>query len=343
MTPTELLAKIQPGVCAALWTPRPTIETLTPNVIRILFETKPQIVCVHGTPDSLVIAAKRVWQQLFEIITKQGVNWSPRLWIGVACDTPIAMAAYGHHSPTAAVDTLARASDVAAEMSAELILWNAEPACKINPPSASAVARALVQRTRQKYPELVQAHSAYGRPTVHAETDHKGHALPHGYPWSAWYDEGGVDVALPQNYAAPEAPEKGPRPMAARGALKTRLLRDSESWEEAVHRGWIRRDLVKWPYMQLHHVPFAQMATYGTDPQKVFKPGPESSLGHVWAGWTVEKDRCDRDGERALRISAELYRRGQSVSVFQASAGISVDGVAGPETEAALFPATSDV
>lgn len=316
------------------------LETLTPSVIRILTETRPQIVCLHGMPDSLRVAAKRVWHQLFEIISERGINWAPRLWIGVACDTPIEMAATGHYSARTVASLLAHGADVAADLNAELVMWNAEVACKMAPRNAAAIARELIPDVRQKYPNLVQAHTAYGPPTVHPETDAKGKPLVHGYPWSSWYDEEGVDVALPQDYAAPDQPESGPRKVASPGALKARLLRDFASWEEAVQREWIRQDLVRWPYVQLHHVPFVQTATYATDPQRVFKPGPESSLGHVWAGWAVEKNRCDADGELALRISAELYRRNQSISQFQMSAGILVDGVAGKQTQKSLFSPT---
>lgn len=314
------------------------LDTLTPYVVRILLDVRPQIVCLHGTPESHRIAAQQVWAQLQSLIQAAKIDWKPRLWIGVACDTHIGLVARGYRLPTTASVSLSDAADVAVKLGAELVQWNAEGACKINPKLASDVARLLIQGVRSRHPELVQAHTAYGAPMLHPEEDDEGHLLEHGYPWTVWYGNDGVDVAMPQDYAAPAFLETGEQPMASRGALRARLLRDFASWERGVQRKWIRQDLVRWPYVQLHHVPFSQTATYATDPQKVFKPGPESSLGHAWIGWALEKNRCDKDGERALRISAELYQRKLSVADFQRSAGIKVDGIAGEETEKFLFP-----
>lgn len=311
-------------------------ETLTPNVVRILLRARPQIVCLHGMPQSHQLYAAVVWRDLLAHAATLSVPWHPRLWIGVACDTPIAQAAMGHLNVAQAMEQLEVAADVAAQLNAELVLWNAEAACKINSARSGAVAQAIIAQTRARHSTLVQGHTAYGPPTVHPQTDEKGNPLIHGYPWWSWCGTEGVDVAFPQDYAAPDQPADGHRIVAPPGALRARMQRDLRSWEDAVSRQWIRADLLRYPYVQLHHVPFAQTATYATDPEKSTASHTESTLGHTWIGWTVEKDRCDADGELALCIAAELYRRGKSIAQVQTEANIHVDGIAGIETARAL-------
>lgn len=331
MNETQLKEKIAPGFCATLWTPRAMGETLTPRVKRILIESRPQIVCLHGVPRSLEMEAKAVWGDLLVMAKK--VDWAPRLWIGVACDTEIRSAALGYQTYQKAADRLISAAGVASYLDAELVCWNSEAASKKKPIQAGGIAYAVIDRTRDTYPHLVQAHTAYYAPTYHSEAD-----VLHGYPWSAWCGLYGVDVDIPQFHVAPPESEDGYRPMASPGALKRAIQLHRKSWAIAQKSGWIRADLPVWMYGQLHHVPYGQTISYASDPLEA-DPGSVGAKGYVFAGWTVEKDRCDLHGEVVCRALSELARRQMTVRQFQKSCGFEeqdIDGLFGKKTAAAM-------
>lgn len=336
MSSETIRSRIAPGACATLWTPRPMSETLTPRVKRILFEAKPQIVCLHGMPESIETSAHPLWSQL--ILAAREKNWIPRPWVGVACDLLIRQVIAKYVPMSKAIAKLWSAACVAGDMGAELVAWDAEAACKIAPSTAGTLAKETIAAVRSSHPHLVQAHTAYYVPTNHSETTSHGDPLPHGYPWTAWCGSDGVDVDWTQVYVAPPEPESGPRIMASAGSMLHALKSHRASWFLAQERGWIRSNLEAWIYLQLHHVPYEQTITYGSDPRTDLR-SPSETFGvqrYVTGGWTVAKDYCDTDGEISLKALSELARRKQTVRQFQASAGLKEDGIAGPVTLNAL-------
>lgn len=334
MNEQEVNAHIAPGVCATLWTPRSMDETLTPRVLSILRTSCPQIVCLHGMVESHQSFAEKVWKDL--LIHARETDWRPRLWIGVACDGVIRKVIEGRATIEQGARELALAAFVADSIGAELVCWDAEAACKLAPATASAIASYLIGLVRVRHPTLVQAHTAYAIPTYHSEFDEFGKRLPHGYPWTAWCGPDGVDVDLPELYVAPEEPAEGTRPFASPGALQLMLQRHAISWRAAIKLGWIRENMPVWMYGQLHHVPCTQTITYASDPRRSPWGHNVGVNGHVFVGWTVEKDRCDEHGEMSLRVLSDLARRGQTLTEFQQSVGLAPDGIMGPNTARAL-------
>jgi len=338
-------ALIAPGVCGTLWTPRSMFSTLTPRVKRILLESRPQIVCLHGMPESLDVAAETVWGELTLLAKDEGWNPPPRLWIGVACDTILEQTALKRIHPDQAAIKLCAASRVASELNAEMVLWDAEAACKLDPIRTGIAAGLTIQMTRNLYKGLVQGHTAYAVPTYHSETDVAGNSLLHGYPWSSWCGKEGVDVAIPQVYVAPSTPETGPRPFAPPGAFRLAIQTHRHSWAQAQQHGWIREDLPVWMYGQLHHVPYWQTVSFASDPylENPYLTDPKMERSgvspYVFCGWTIADKYCDEHGEVAMRALCELARRGQNVADFQRSVGFSgkaIDGYFGVMTATAM-------
>lgn len=334
MNEQEVNARIAPGVCATLWTPRSMAETLTPRVLRILRQSCPQIVCLHGTVESHQTSAGSVWKDLLDHARES--DWHPRLWIGVACDEVIRKVIRGLVSIEQGAKELALAALIADSLGAELICWDAEAACKLGPATTSAIATYLIGLVRVRHPTLVQAHTAYPVPTYHSEFDEFGRRLPHGYPWTAWCGTDGVDVDLPELYVAPDEPSVASRPFARPGALQSLLKTHADSWRVAIKKGWIRANLPVWMYGQLHHVPCTQTITYASDPRRPPWGQDVGVSNRVFVGWAVEKDRCDLHGEMTLQALSDLARRGQTVTEFQQSVGLEPDGIMGPNTAHAL-------
>ena len=339
MSPMDLAtikSHVAPGVCATLWTPRPMAETLTPRVKRILFAAKPQIVCLHGQPESIEVSARPLWSQL--MLEAHDHAWSPRPWIGVACDSVVRQVIASSIPISKAVARFWSAASVANEMGAEVLVWDAEAACKIDPRKASDLFRQAIQSVRESFPTLVQAHTAYPAPTYHSEKDNRGEPLLHGYPWTVFCGPDGVDVDLPEIYVAPNEPASGAREFASPGAMIHALNLHRDSWALAQEKGWIRKDLPAWPYLQLHHVPYNQTITYGSDP-RLGLDHPSLAVGverYVTCGWTVEKDRCDAHGEVSLCALSKLARTNETVKEFQSRSGLRPDGIGGPHTLAAM-------
>lgn len=220
--------------------------------------------------------------------------------------------------------TLARRAQ---DVGAVAICWNAEAGWK-RPPSSPERARlaSLIRQglaaVAQLVPGVEQWHTAYDHPSYHST-----------YPWEAWLGPGSpIAASLPQVYAAP-----GGDVMAHRGALPAREARALASWRAAVRAGWIREDAPEgttadladcdWlPYYQLHHVRTADTVS--------------SAVRHPLAALWALPTRSDDAGRLALRALCALHRGGWwgrgGIERFQASAGLTPDGVVGPRTLAAL-------
>ncbi len=245
--------------------------------------------------------------------------------VGVGVDGIARDVAKGTHTVTRGVATMLELASRAHEEAAVAIVWNAEAGWK-RPPTSAEAAR-LSQLIREglaavaaRYPALEQHHTAYDHPGYHST-----------YPWRAWLGEGSPVVASwPQVYAAP-----GGDLRAHRGALAAREARALGSWAAAIRAGWITpddhstpvREGVAWrPYYQLHHVPARDTIT--------------GALQHDGAMLWALRARSDDEGRRAFVALCALERAGfwrpDGVQAFQRDRGLDVDGVAGPQTLAAL-------
>lgn len=318
---------VKRAAVAALWTPRDTSETLTPRVLRILRDTRPQVVMIHARPDNLEEDAAGVWEGVLRLAG--GVaGWRPRLWLGAGCDTAYKRLANREWDEGQSAAFLARGAQTSSRLGAELHLWNNEAGAKLDLASARRLTKRVVSDTRSKHPLLVQGHTAYYAPGYHAK-----------YPWAEWCGEDGVDVALPQLYVAPPEPEEGPRPFAAPSAMRDAMALHRRSWAAAIKSGMIRGSLPVWPYLQLHHTRWPSLVTAAMNPTAWSKTKhPVGIRAHAAAFWTVEKDRCDAHGEYALRVCAEMVRRELTVEQIQRTAKLKVDGLFGPQTARALLP-----
>lgn len=252
---------------------------------------------------------------------------------GVGVDGIARDVALGRASTASAAATFVSLASRAVSVGACAILWNAEASYK-RPPSSPERAR-LVEAIRaglaavaERFPDLAQWHSAYDHPTYHST-----------YPWAAWLGpHTPIRASWAQVYAAPG----GAGVMAARGALPRREATSLASWAAAVRAGWIAPDApegtpedaadVDWrPYLQLHSVP-------AVDTVSVAVSSPAAML------WALSSRR-DAEGLRAATALVALERAGfwgdGAVQAFQRARGLTVDGVCGPNTTAALLAAAS--
>lgn len=245
--------------------------------------------------------------------------------VGIGADGIARDVAKGTHPVSRGVATMLELAKRAHEESAVAIVWNAEAGWK-RPPSSTEAAllsrcvREGLSAVAAKYPALEQHHTAYDHPGFHST-----------YNWRDWLGEGSPIVASwPQVYAAP-----GGDAMAHRGALPAREARALGSWAAAIRAGWIDpddastpvREGVAWrPYYQLHHVPARDTIT--------------GALQHDGAMLWALRARSDDEGRRAFVALCALERAGfwrpDGVQAFQRDRGLDVDGVAGPQTLAAL-------
>lgn len=280
----------------------------------LLSQARPRLVQLHTwTPERAAGRVRQILGPDVGIVVGVGVD-------GIARDV-----AQGTHSVARGAATMVQLATRAHEAGAVAIVWNAEAAWKRPPSSAEAARLALCIReglhgVAEKYPELEQHHTAYDHPTYHST-----------YPWKVWLGEGSPIVASwPQVYAAP-----GGDAMAHRGALPAREARALGSWAAAIRAGWIDpddastpvREGVQWrPYYQLHHVTARDTIT--------------AALAQEGAMLWALRSRSDEEGRRAFLALCALERAGYwrptGVQDFQRAHGLDVDGVAGPQTLAAL-------
>ncbi|MDP3274088.1 MAG: peptidoglycan-binding domain-containing protein [Deltaproteobacteria bacterium] len=228
-------------------------------------------------------------------------------------------------SVTEGVRLFVRLAERAQTAGAIAVKWNAEAAWKRPPNSNEAtllreLVRAALAEVAARFPSLQQWHTAYDHPTFHST-----------YNWADWLGPNSPIVAsFPQVYAAP-----GDGLMAHRGALPARETRALSSWRSAIRAGWIvaddpstaLREGVSWrPYYQLHHVSARDTIS--------------SAITHECVALWAAPSRMDREGKTAFLALCELHRRGfwsaEGLRGFQASAGLAVDGIWGPNTARAL-------
>ncbi len=229
------------------------------------------------------------------------------LWIGAGIDAVALAVTAGRWSVSRAVSELVRLARAGVDAGATHLVLDPEGRWEVRDAALHQrlcdTATAALAAIRAACPGLVLGHTSYDQPTLHAH-----------YPWAAWLGPGGVDVALPQVYAAGGGP----------GSLTHRLAAHHASWQRATALGWIRPGLPVVPYLQAHGVPAGETVVVG------------QAGCALWAS----PARIDAEGERALRALCALTADGcvvpGAVARYQAAHGLVADGVCGPRTFAAL-------
>ena len=225
------------------------------------------------------------------VLAVRAVLPAARVWVGVGCDGWARNVATGSLSVARVVERFVATAQRAADVGAELIVWNAEAAYKDRRVVASGLARAIVTACAERFPALSQGHTAYDHPGYHT-----------GYDWRGWIGPGSpVVIALPQVYAAGDTEAAGYVPHVP-GRLPGREAHALRSWTAMVRAGAIKPDLVPdtpddldvFPYLQGHHVA-------ATDTARALV---EHELASLWAAPT----RTDAQGEDALVAACAIRR-----------------------------------
>jgi hypothetical protein len=198
------------------------------------------------------------------------------------------------------------------EAGCRLFVLNPEAAGKQHPAAMRGLAADVIDGIRADCPGMALGHTAYDRPTSHAEERGNGGALDaddEGYPHSVFYGgyearavvgvrlpvTGRVDVGAPQVYAAPaKDPATGNVPMAAVGALARREAAHVASWQRACALKWIDPTCPVIPYVQIHHVRAEDTVALCVRRGRIF----------AWAAPT----RMDDDGAAALLVLVRAAR-----------------------------------
>ncbi len=334
-----------PGVTLTLWDSRGLPEALASSSA-LLASALPLAVQLHAGPKGMVDDGQRVADEVRRLVP--GV----RLVAGLAWDGWIEEYDRATAPRRAQIEAVyLRAVKAAHAAGAELLVINSEAKGKTYPRAARLLGARLIDATRATCPGLLLGHTSFDHPHYHPEERGGGGRIDaddEGYPWSVYLGgaaakaveglvlptTGRVDVALPQVYAAPAAPEDGrERPIAPRGALASRLASHRRSWARAVALGWIDAATPVVPYVQGHHVDARDTAALGA---------VEPSLA-VWAA----SSRLDAHGAAAVRVLCAAGRRtlrlaglagldlAAGVAWGQARLGLVADGAWGPRSRAA--------
>jgi len=278
-----------PGLVVTVWGADGITRALD-GAMEALRAIGPDVVQLHTQPDATdaaVIARVRA-----EI---PGV----RVWIGAPADT------LARTPATAAKRARAWAAQ-ARELGAEALILNGEAAWK---GARAVIARDVIAACRDGAPALLLGWTSFDHPRWHR------------LAWSAILGAGGVDLHLPQVYAAPADG------VATRASALSRWSSASRQWDTAdvlpAHRLGGARCV---PYVQAHHV-----SVSGTCALLDRAP-----LASAWALPT----RSDAAGVIALRADAILRREAGHTpgraARYQAAHGLVADGVVGPATLRAL-------
>lgn len=256
-----------------------------------LVSIRPDAVQIHTQPDASDAAAvARIARDLPDA----------RVWIGAPADTLA-------RTPATAPKRAAEWACMASQLGAEVLILNGEAAWKGAAPS---LARDVIAAMREASPALVLGWTSFDHPRYHR------------LPWGAILGAGGVDLHLPQVYAAPEDG------IATRASALARWESAARQWDALgdvlpAHRLGGERCV---PYVQAHHV-----SVSGTCALLDRAP-----LASAWALPT----RSDEAGVIALRADAIMRREAGHapgrVARWQTAHGLVADGVVGARTLAAL-------
>lgn len=216
-----------------------------------------------------------------------------------------------------AAATTRRRARLAADRGAEAVELNGEAAWKA--PGLSAHAREMLGAAREGAPGLPVAWSYFDGPDSHEMEPETGRSI---------FGPGGVDYSAPQVYAS----DPGAPGLEDHRDARRRWDRAVAQHEAMVRRGIYRPELVPGReacavYLQIHGVSSSCVAWLGN----------KSDVVRAWALPT----RCDESGLRGLEYlliaRARFGRSAGAIERAQAALGLTVDGVCGPQTGAALL------
>lgn len=261
------------------------------EALPVLVAIRPDVVQIHTQPDASDAAAvSRIAREMPDA----------RVWIGAPADTLA-------RTPATAPKRAAEWARIAAQLGAEVLILNGEAAWKGAAPS---LARDVIAAMRSAAPALVLGWTSFDHPRWHR------------LPWGAILGAGGVDLHLPQVYAAPEDG------VATRASALARWESAARQWDALgdvlpAHRLGGERCV---PYVQAHHV-----SVSGTCALLDRAP-----LASAWALPT----RSDDAGVLALRADATMRREAGHapgrIARWQAAHGLVADGILGPHSLAAM-------
>lgn len=279
-----------PGLIVTVWG-GDGIGRALDGALSALRAIDPGVVQLHTQPtpdDAAVIARLRA-----EIP-------AARVWIGAPADTLA-------RTPATASKRAAEWTCMAAQLGAEALILNGEAAWKGASP---ALARDVIAAMREAAPLLTLGWTSFDHPRYHR------------LPWGAILGAGGVDLHLPQVYAAPEDG------IATRDGALARWESAARQWDALgdvlpAHRLGGERCV---PYVQAHHVSISGTCA-------LLDRAP---LASAWALPT----RSDEAGVIALRADAIMRREAGHapgrIARWQTAHGLTPDSIVGARTLAAM-------
>lgn len=345
-----------PGFGVTFWASkglRADMATFVPSLGPI----RPTIVQLHSGPDDLttnLVAAADVLRRALP-----GV----RLWVGCAWDGWIreytdalarakADAGLSHDLRKKIEDKYLGAARAAEQAGAELFVINNEAAGKLHPAATRRLGVTVMDRTRAMHPGLRLGQTSFDHPTYHGEERNHGGRIDaddEGFPWSVYFRDAAlqgevdglllptrpVDLALPQNYAAPPQ-ENGAYviPRSPVGALAKRVAGSRRSWAKAIDLGWISPRVPVLPYVQAHHCAAEDTAALGATTSLCQWAWRTRADEHGAASATVLA-RADRQ-ELTLQGVSELEQRATIAWAQARLGGLTADGRFGPKSQRAL-------
>lgn len=279
-----------PGLVVTVWGGDGIARALD-GALSALHAIGPDVVQLHTRPDATDAAV---------IARVRAEIPGARVWIGAPADTLA-------RTPATAAKRAAEWARMAAQLGAEVLVLNGEAAWVGAAPS---LAREVIVAMRESAPALTLGWTSFDHPRYHR------------LPWGAILGAGGVDLHLPQVYAAPT------------DGVATRvgaLMR----WESAARQWAAQGDVLPAhrlggdrcvPYVQAHHV-----SVIGTCALLDRAP-----IASAWALPT----RSDAAGVLALRADAIMRREAGHapgrIARWQTAHGLVADGVVGARSLAAM-------
>ena len=338
------LETLPSGVALTLWSGQGLPHALDASRT-VLAAVQPQMVQLHAGPQGLLDHVAPIAAAVRRLVP--GVA----LLVGVAWDGWIENYARETARKQVEIEALyLRAVMAAHRAGALLVVINSEAAGKQYPEAARLFGARMIDTIRANCPGLLLGHTAYDHPHFHPEERNHGAAIDaddEGYPWSVYYGgdrargveglvlpaSGPVDVAMEQVYAAPAKGADGVVPMADAGALERRMRSSAASFRRAESLGWIDPTVPHLPYWQIHHVPRVSIAGQGAlVPRVACWASPTRLDGDGLAGAQV----LARAAARRLTLQTDEGLRRPTVAWAQARLGVTIDGVDGPKTRAAV-------
>lgn len=278
-----------------------------PRTRRFLDATRPQIITLHSDPRLL---ASDGGGALTQRVRRDYPD--ARVWWGVQGDS------HGP-DPQRAWVTCAVAAEA---LDVECVELNCETGWRrAKRPQGYVIARRALLAMRAAAPHVVLGHTAFDGPVnfVHRRIGPIKLRWGYGgdYPWRGFLGEATpVDWTAPQVYAAPRIGS------ASRASILARLDKHQRSWRLALTQGLVSARVARHIYLQSHH----------TDTSGLVTAAESAEVAAFWCA----PNRIDDAGRRAVAAVSLLHRGGMTVREFQGLNGLTVDGVCGPRTLAAL-------